>query len=352
MKGAFKNAILVAVVLVVCALLLEAMTRLFVDDGVSYELEMWKYATDVKVRDLRPDMGHKHGPNRNTSLMSVGVRTNEQGFRGPPIPEKAAAGVARIAFVGDSTTMGWGVAEKDTFANQVIDKLVKQGRKVDGFNEGVGNWNTTQELTNFLDTGLKMKPDIVVLTYFINDGEPIPTYPKESWLDLHSAAWIVLNYRLDSLIRQFGPRPDWKQYYRALYEDNAPGWKATQKAIAGFADVEPQHGRQDRGLPPARAARVQALSVRRRHRQGEEGRRGERPALRRPAADGREHGPGQPVGHRPRPASQRQGGYGVHRRHDPRSAADARRALPHREEGLLISAAIAADRTRPRALMR
>ena len=150
--------------------------------------------------------------------------------------------MARIAFVGNSTTMGWGVAEKDTFANQVIDKLVKQGRKVDGFNEGVGNWNTTQELTNFLDTGLKMKPDIVVLTYFINDGEPIPTYPKESWLDLHSAAWIVLNYRLDSLIRQFGPRPEWKQYYRALYEDNAPGWKATQKAIAGFADVSRKTG--------------------------------------------------------------------------------------------------------------
>ncbi|WP_428663089.1 SGNH/GDSL hydrolase family protein [Reyranella sp.] len=237
MKGAFKNAILVAVVLVVCALLLEVMTRLFVDDGVSYELEMWKYATDVKVRDLRPDMGHKHGPDRNTTLMNVGVRTESHGFRGPAIDERAAPGVARIAFVGDSTTMGWGVAEKDTFAHQVIEKLVKQGRKVDGFNEGVGNWNTTQELTNFVDTGLKMKPDIVVLTYFINDGEPMPTYPKESWLDLHSAAWIVLNYRLDSLIRQFGPRPDWKQYYRNLYEDNAPGWKATQKAIAGFAEV-------------------------------------------------------------------------------------------------------------------
>ena len=242
MKGAFKNAILVAVVLVVCALLLEVMTRLFVDDGVSYELEMWKYATDVKVRDQRADMGHKHGPNRSTSLMNVGVRTNEQGFRGPPIPEKAAEGVARIAFVGDSTTMGWGVAEKDTFANQVIERLVKQGRKVDGFNEGVGNWNTVQELTNFREAGLKMKPDIVVLTYFINDGEPIPTYPHESWLDLHSAAWIVLNYRLDSLIRQFGPRPEWKQYYRALYEDNAPGWKATQKAIAGFADVSRKTG--------------------------------------------------------------------------------------------------------------
>ena len=58
MKGAFKNAILVAVVLVVCALLLEAMTRLFVDDGVSYELEMWSY------RDRRegPRPAPRHGP--------------------------------------------------------------------------------------------------------------------------------------------------------------------------------------------------------------------------------------------------------------------------------------------------
>jgi GDSL-like Lipase/Acylhydrolase family len=237
MKSALKNISLVAVVLVVCALLLEAMTRLFVDDGLTYELEMWKYATQVKVRDYRPDMGHKHGPNRDASLMSVPVRTEAHGFRGSAINEQAAPGVARIAFVGDSTTMGWGVAEQDTFAHQVIEKLAKQGRKVDGFNEGVGNWNTTQELTNFKDTGMKMKPDIVVLTYFINDGEPVPSYPKESWLDLHSAAWIVLNYRLDSLIRQFGPQPDWKRYYRDLYHDNAAGWQATQKAIAGFSEV-------------------------------------------------------------------------------------------------------------------
>ncbi len=237
MKSALKNIFLVAVVLVVCALLLEAMTRLFVDDGLTYELEMWKYATDVKVRDLRPDQGHRHGPNRDASLMSVPVRTEANGFRGPAIDAQAAPGVARIAFVGDSTTMGWGVAERDTFAHRVIDRLTKQGRKVDGFNEGVGNWNTTQELTNFRDTGLKMKPDIVVLTYFINDGEPMPTYPKESWLDLHSAAWIVLNYRLDSLIRQFGPHPDWKHYYRNLYRDDAPGWQATQKALAGFGEI-------------------------------------------------------------------------------------------------------------------
>ncbi|HYD06949.1 MAG TPA: SGNH/GDSL hydrolase family protein [Reyranella sp.] len=237
MKSALKNILLVAVVVVACGLFLEAMTRLFVDDGLTYELEMWKYATDVKVRDFNPAQGHKHGANRNASLMSVPVRTNEQGFRGPPLAPTPAPGVARIAFVGDSTTMGWGVAEQETFAHQVIARLQAQGRKVDGFNEGVGNWNTTQELTHFREVGARMKPDIVVLTYFINDAEPIPTYPKESWLDLHSAAWIVLNYRIDSLIRTFGPRPDWKQYYRNLYNDDAAGWQQTRKAIAGFAEA-------------------------------------------------------------------------------------------------------------------
>jgi len=244
MKSALKNILLVAVVVVVCALLLEAMTRLLVDDGMTYELEMWKYATDVKVRDYRPEQGHRHGTNRSASLMSVPVRTEAHGFRGPTIAEQAAPGVARIAFVGDSTTMGWGVAEQDTFAHQVIARLQAQGRKVDGFNEGVGNWNTVQELANFRDVGMKMKPDIVVLTYFINDGEPMPAYPKESWLDLHSAAWIVLNYRLDSLIRQFGPRPDWKHYYRNLYNDDAAGWQATQKAIAGFGEIARSNGIQ------------------------------------------------------------------------------------------------------------
>ena len=42
--------------------------------------------------------------------------------------------------------LGWGVLERETFARQVIDGLVKAGRKVDGFNLGVGNYNTVQEL--------------------------------------------------------------------------------------------------------------------------------------------------------------------------------------------------------------
>ena len=91
--------------------------------------------------------------------MGVTVRTNAFGARSPDIKEKAAAGVARIAFGGDSITLGWGVAEQETFAHQVIAQLTATGRKVEGFNLGVGNYNTSQELALFKDVGARLKPD-------------------------------------------------------------------------------------------------------------------------------------------------------------------------------------------------
>ena len=104
------------------------------------------------------------------------------------------------------------------------------------------SYNTVQELTSFLDTSARMRPDIIVLSYFINDGEPMPTYPVESWLDRHSAVWITLSYRIDTLLRQFGDRPDWKNYYRNLFNDDAAGWKQSQQAIARFAKIAKELG--------------------------------------------------------------------------------------------------------------
>ena len=242
MKFVLKNVLLVLAVVVFCLAAFEGLTRLILDDGMLYELEMWKYASNVKERDYRPDIGHRHRANASAHLMGVPVRTNAQGFRSDAIGEQAAPGVARIAFVGDSITMGWGVAEEDTFANRVIAALTAAGRKVDGFNLGVGNYNTAQELALFKDAAVRLKPDIIVLSYFINDAEPMPHYAVNGWLDRHSAAWVVLSYRLDSLARQFGQSPDWKHYYRKLYEPDHDGWVKTQKALDGFAATAQELG--------------------------------------------------------------------------------------------------------------
>jgi lysophospholipase L1-like esterase len=235
MKCAVKNTLLVLSISSLCLLALEGLTRLLLDDGKLYELEMWKYAREIKVRDLRAELGHRHRQYAEARLMGVTIRTNSRGFRSPEIGEKAEAGTARIAFVGDSITLGWGVAEHETFVHQVVDALASSDRKVEAFNLGVGNYNTTQELALFRDVGAGLKPDIIVLCYFINDAEPMPQYSSDDWLSEHSAAWVVLRYRVDSLLRQFGESPDWKHYYRALYEPGAAGWAQTRNALARFA---------------------------------------------------------------------------------------------------------------------
>jgi hypothetical protein len=239
-----KNILLLVAVTGLCLLALEPITRLFIDDGKTYELEMWKYATQVKKRDYRPDVGHIHRPNAHAELMAEDVRTDSHGFRSPEIPMKAPPGVARIAFAGDSIAMGWGVAEKETIPMQVLSMLKAQGRKVDGFNMGVGNYNTQMELAVYKDKGAPMKPDILVLVYFINDGEPMPTYSDVSWLEEHSEAYVVMKYRFDALMRSSGEVPDWKKYYRDLYKDDRPGWKITQQSLAGFAKVAKDEGIQ------------------------------------------------------------------------------------------------------------
>lgn len=233
----FKNILLIAGVTLVCLLALEPLTRIFLDTGLLYEIEMWKYATQVKERDYRPDVGHRHRADAHATLMNQDVRTDKNGFRSPPIPDRAASDTARIAFVGDSIMMGWGVAEQETMPVQVLNTLRAQGYKVDGFNQGVGNYNTLQEYTTFKDKGLPLKPDIIVLAYFINDGEPMQSYGNISWLEEHSEAWVTLKYRIDTLMRSSGEKPDWKQYYRDLYKDDAAGWKQTQKSLADFAKL-------------------------------------------------------------------------------------------------------------------
>src|SRR5262245_44894404 len=112
------NLLLILVASLLCLFAVEGLTRLVLDDGMLYELEMWKYAREVKMRDMRPDLGHRHRPNAQAKLMNVDVRTNSRGLRGAEIAGKPADGTARIAFVGDSITMGWGVAERETFAHQ------------------------------------------------------------------------------------------------------------------------------------------------------------------------------------------------------------------------------------------
>jgi len=68
-----------------------------------------------------------------------------------------------------------------------------------------------------------VKPDIIVLLYFINDAEPIPTYDQTAG-SMSTRRLDRPQLRLDALRRQFGVQPDWRHYYRNLTTRTTPGW--------------------------------------------------------------------------------------------------------------------------------
>jgi lysophospholipase L1-like esterase len=230
------NASALVLGLVFSGFLAEFTVRIYVDDGMHYDLEMWKYAREIKRVSSVPGLGHEHKPSSSGVFMGAPVSINSAGLRDREYGEKSQQAV-RILMLGDSLTFGWGVQSNDTPAKLIESKLNKATKvpyKFEVINSGVGNYNTAQEVTYFLERGHSFEPDVVVLNYFINDAEPMPR-KKGNFLSNYSYAAVVGLGAYDSLYRSYFGGADWKEYYRGLYGEDAPGWADAKTAIGELA---------------------------------------------------------------------------------------------------------------------
>lgn len=232
MKSFILAVFSIAISLLLSLAGLEVVTRAAIDNGMRYDLEMWKYAIGHKRESEVPGGGHVHVPNTDGRLMGVDVSINSHGLRGPEIEKAKAPGVFRILFLGDSITFGWGVAEEETMASRLQAALNQKfpNRDFEVLNSGVGNANTAMQAAWYLSEGKSFAPDLVILNYFINDAEPTP-HRQGGWLKEHSYAYVHFAGKLDTLARQFMGRVDWEDYYRDLYHEDAAGWNAAKEAV-------------------------------------------------------------------------------------------------------------------------
>jgi len=237
-----------AIVLVTVGLIYaaaEAYVGLTADDGMEYDLEMWRYARDVKRVSADPAIGHEHRPNAQARLMGVDVRTNADGLRDRDYSFERKPGTTRILMLGDSLTFGWGVPAEATYSKRLERSLNAAGLAVEVINTGVGNYNTAMEVAYFLERGIRYKPDIVVLNYFINDAEPVPGYDTNI-LSRNLRAYVYFAARLGLALRQLDAAgmTDWHDYYRSLYDEarNPGGFAAVEAAVARLAAYCREHG--------------------------------------------------------------------------------------------------------------
>jgi GDSL-like Lipase/Acylhydrolase family len=233
------TGLVVAATAVLIALALETFVRLAVDDGMQFDLEMWKYAREVKRVSADPRIGHEHRPGATAHLMGVDVATNSHKFRDREIRFERTADTLRIMMLGDSLTFGWGVPNDKTFVKRLEALIGATGVQAEVINAGVGNYNTSMEVAAYLAEGHRFRPDIVVLNYFINDAEQTPRYDTH-WLERNSAAYVYFASRIDVAMRMLGlgSRRPWDDYLKNLYDPSSPasGWTEVEAAVALLAE--------------------------------------------------------------------------------------------------------------------
>lgn len=243
MKKVFANAALLAVTILVMAGVFEVACRTVVNTGLQYDIEMWKYATAIKRIAADPAVGHEHTPGTSAHLMGHDVIINARGWRSREVAAEAPAGATRIMMLGDSIVFGWGVAQDKTMSAELERNLAEGGfGPAEVINTGVGNYNTAMETAAFLSAGAGLKPDIVVLNYFINDAEPTPSYAPVPWYATRFYAYAVSGGAWDIFKRTLLGGPEWKAYYANLYTKDQPGWAVAQDSIRRIAAFCREHG--------------------------------------------------------------------------------------------------------------
>ncbi|MGE4385779.1 MAG: hypothetical protein AB7E39_07970 [Endomicrobiaceae bacterium] len=108
----------------------------------------------------------KQKPNLDTEFQNKNLKTNSLGFRNKEITPKKNI---RIVSLGASPTFGWGVKYEDTYPYVIEKELRNQNIEVESINAGEIGYSSYQGLKLLDKTVLSLNPDIITVSYVIND---------------------------------------------------------------------------------------------------------------------------------------------------------------------------------------
>ncbi len=225
--------------LVIFLVLLEVTLQIYTRIAIYYDVEMARYANEVKIPADNPNIGHYHKPNAEAYLMGTDFKTNSHGWRDQDY-DYERNDAYRIVVLGDSLTVGWGVEQWESFEH-LLEERFNEERPVEMINTGHGNYNTVQQANLYFEKGQLYSPDKVVMFYFINDAEVTPVQSDYQWL-ANSRAITFFWSRLRGLFSRADQGQTFEGFYSALYADDQPGWIASQEAFVELRDVLKEQG--------------------------------------------------------------------------------------------------------------
>ena len=232
MKNIVFSIVLLAVSLTAALGIGEGLLRVKNSSMTTYDIEMWRYAKDLKTRSDDPELDFDHVKSKSAVLQNVTIRLNEWGLRGGPVAPLPSGG-RRILFLGGSIALGWGVPEEQTVEARLETMLRQAGQQAQVLNGGVGNYNTERYVSRFFKELEPLQPTDIVVHYFLRDAEDLPAGGGNVFLqhsELAVTSWIAYHRLADrsgelSLV----------DHYRAAYDPQAPGFLRMQEKLKELA---------------------------------------------------------------------------------------------------------------------
>jgi len=136
------------------------------------------------------------------SSQDVKVDINSLGFRAEEVPAHKEPDEYRLVFLGDSITVQDYLPEEQTIPKLVEGLLAPSmpDKKLRVINTAIGNVGTQEELNLLEDNLDKLKPDSIVLMFYLNDSRPPWGFSGEigdsGWLRRHSILVDTIYRRL------------------------------------------------------------------------------------------------------------------------------------------------------------
>ena len=192
--------------------ILEIFTRLIIDNGMNYEIEMQKYANSLKKISTNTVVGIEHKKDAKAFLMGAQMALDSYGFR---TDVKLNKDKEKILMLGDSMTFGWG-------ANKAFPNLLNRKIKnYDVINAGIGNTNSMMQIENFfVNFKDAFKYKMIVLNFFINDFEKVKIN-KANIIEQHSYLYTFIYSKINYLLIKYQLTDDWKNFYsKSFYNDD------------------------------------------------------------------------------------------------------------------------------------
>lgn len=230
-RDATLSAVILVVAIAVSLLIAEGALRFKNSSGRNYDIEMWRYARELKAPSDIAVLGHEHIPGRRALLQNVDIRINNHGLRGPPVQSKS--GGRRILFLGSSITLGWGVDEPQIATSRIAEMFRRDSQEVEVLNAGIGNYNTARYVELYLTRLANLEPTDIVIHYFVNDAEELLP-GGGNFILRHSQLAVTL---WSAFHRVFGSTGEagLEAHYRAVYEPSAAGYQAMLAALRRLA---------------------------------------------------------------------------------------------------------------------